>query len=366
MSSLALVQRRIAIRLAALRWEVLALGIAGVVGLLALGLTLAASMRGRADAAPSSSALPITSAKAATLIAATSGAKALEVRATGVEAEKINAALPFSSAPVQAAVPFSAPTGGTAYDRALTCLTQAVYYEAGFEPLSGRRAVAQVIINRSRHPAFPKSICGVVYQRNATPICQFTFVCDGSLTRPAGAAAWSEARKVAEAALAGYVEGSVGQATHYHANYVAPYWAPMLAKITQIGAHIFYRWPGAWGQRSAFTGRYIGEPSDPASLRPVLRPVVLPEGEALPPGAIAPAQLTFEQDKTVRRAANDVGGLLDTSKEWRLTIPGPEESGSRTKALMAQQQATPTVPAQAVAVAAVTTASSGSAALANE
>ena len=151
--------------------------------------------------------------------------------------------------------------------RALLCLTQAVYYEAGFEPLEGRRAVAQVVLNRMRHPAFPKSVCGVVYQSNGR-VCQFTFVCDGALYRAPARGAWQQAEEVARAALAGYVERAVGEATHYHADYVAPRWAPLLAKVAQIGQHIFYRWPGAWGQPAAFTGRYIGEPRDPLSMRP--------------------------------------------------------------------------------------------------
>ncbi|GAA4024024.1 hypothetical protein GCM10022280_26050 [Sphingomonas swuensis] len=364
MSGIALYRRRLAIRLTALRLDMVALGLVGLLALGALGLTLAASMRGRADAALPT-ALPVVPAQARALISATSGAQSLEVRATGQAAEQINAALPFDRAPVQAAAPFAAPTGGTSYDRALTCLTQAVYYEAGFEPVEGRRAVAQVILNRMRHPAFPKSVCGVVYQRNQTPICQFTFVCDGSLLRPAAVGAWAEARKVAAAALAGYVEASVGQATHYHADYVAPYWAPMLAKVSKIGAHIFYRWPGAWGQRGAFTGRYIGEPSDPAALRPVLRPVAPITGDEIAAANIPPAQITFEQDKTVRRASNDVGGLMDPSKGWTLSIPDPRDSGSRTKALLAQQQPTP-APRDVAVVAAVTTASTGSAVLANE
>lgn len=363
MSSLALLQRRWAIRIAALRWESLLLGAVALVALAALALTLAATLRSTA-AATASVSLPIVPAQASALIDATSGEQSLEVRATGPEAEQINAALPFSEAPVQPALPFAAPTGGTTYERALTCLTQAVYYEAGYEPLAGRRAVAQVILNRMRHPAFPKSVCGVVYQRNATPICQFTFVCDGSLNRRASAGAWAAAREVAAAALAGYVETSVGQSTHYHADYVAPYWAPMLTKIHKIGAHIFYRWPGSWGQRAAFTGRYIGEPSDPASLRPTAQPAVLAEGAPLPAADVPPAQLTFEQDKTIRRAANDVGGLMDPSKGWRLTIPDPRESPSRARALIASQGQA--VPRDTVVVAAVTTASSGTAALANE
>jgi spore germination cell wall hydrolase CwlJ-like protein len=365
-SRIALVQRRLSIRLAAMRWETMALALAGLAALVALGLTLAAKVRERAEAS-AAVAVPIAPVKASALLHATSSARALEVRAIGQAAEQINAALPFSNTPVEAAAPFLAPTGGTAYDRALTCLSQAVYYEAGYEPLPGRRAVAQVILNRMRHPAFPKSVCGVVYQANATPICQFTFACDGSLNRRASAAAWAEARRVAEAALAGHVETSVGQATHYHADYVAPYWAPMLTKISQIGAHIFYRWPGAWGERGAFTGRYIGEPSDPVALRPENSAPVLAQGEKVSDDvAITPAALTFEQDKTIRRAANDVGGLIDPAKGWQLSIPTPEESAARTRALLAQQEqrAASYSKNPAATVAAVVGASSGTAAAA--
>ena len=102
--------------------------------------------------------------------------------------------------------PSRSPFAGDELDhrRALLCLTQAVYYEAGFEPLAGRRAVAQVVLNRMRHPAFPKSVCGVVYQGRRSPVCQFSFVCDGSLYRAPAPAAWREAKAVAEAALGGY------------------------------------------------------------------------------------------------------------------------------------------------------------------
>jgi hypothetical protein len=68
---------------------------------------------------------------------------------------------------------------------------------------------------------------------------------------------------VAELAIAGRIEPSVGMATHYHANYVLPYWASSLDKITVIGAHIFYKWKGFWGKRASFTGRYTGEQMEP-------------------------------------------------------------------------------------------------------
>jgi hypothetical protein len=94
-----------------------------------------------------------------------------------------------------------------------------------------------------------------------------SFVCNGSLDRRPAPGAWRQAETIARQALYGYVEPSVGEATHYHADYVAPVWAPELAKVAAIGQHIFYRWPGAWGQPSAFTGRYAGEAKNPAAPR---------------------------------------------------------------------------------------------------
>jgi len=186
-----------------------------------------------------------------------------------------------------------------------------------------------------RHPAFPKSVCGVVYQGARDPVCQFSFVCDGSLYRRPEIGAWKVAERIAAAALDGYVEKVVGAATHYHADYVAPYWAPRLAKIAQIGAHIFYRWPGAWGSTAAFTGRYIGEPADPLSLRPPLRQAVLTDGSVVPvedPALAGPP---------ISRAENDVGGLLDTTKGWTLNIPMPSDSNSATKAVADHQTKAP-------------------------
>jgi hypothetical protein len=271
--------------------------------------------------------------KAALLVAATTGESGEVLKAVGEKAELINAAMPFDAAPLHALRPFELSGDGIDHRRALLCLTQAVYYEAGFEPLTGRRAVAQVVLNRMRHPAYPKSVCGVVYQKNSTPVCQFSFVCDGSLYRQPSAEAWREARDIAAAALAGYVEQSVGSATHYHADYVAPRWAPMLAKVAKLGAHIFYRWPGTWGMPAAFTGRYIGEPSDPALLRPALR-VITPAvvGEAVI------AETAPVAGPPIARAPNDVGGLLDTSKGWTLNIPMPTDDGSASRAIAQQQQ----------------------------
>lgn len=174
-------------------------------------------------------------------------------------AEEINALRPFSRLPIRPMPPLVLAAALADQDRALTCLTQAVYYEAAREPLAGQEAVAQVVLNRMRHPAYPKSVCGVVYQGSARMTgCQFTFTCDGSLARAPEPGLWAQARSVAQRALSGHVARDVGSATHYHAVYVSPYWAPTLVKMVQIGAHIFYRWTGPWGEPPAFTGRYAG------------------------------------------------------------------------------------------------------------
>ncbi len=149
---------------------------------------------------------------------------------------------------------------GTGEDRwrALQCLTAAIYYEAASEPDAGQRAVAQVVLNRVAHPAWPNTVCGVVYQGSERPSCQFSFACDGSMARKPMAAFWDRARRVASDALAGYVYAPVGLATHYHTTAVSPYWAPSLTFLGTIGAHRFYRWAGNAGKPAAFTARYAG------------------------------------------------------------------------------------------------------------
>ena len=171
-----------------------------------------------------------------------------------------NASHPIARGPNPAAKPFNLAAEGVLDEaRATDCMTAAIYYEAGFESLEGQRAVAQVVINRLRNPLFPKTVCGVVFQgAERVTGCQFTFTCDGALARKPAEEAWERARKVAVAALDGYVMKKVGNATHYHADYVAPYWSPTLVKVAVVGQHIFYRWTGGMGLPPAFGGRYAG------------------------------------------------------------------------------------------------------------
>ena len=180
----------------------------------------------------------------------------------------LNESIAFSNDIRYPAAPFRFTGDPVARERAVECLTTAIYYEAASEGPEGQQAVAQVILNRVRSPSFPASICAVVYQGSLLKTgCQFSFTCDGSLQRAIWSPEWLRAREIAEAALNGSVMTQVGLSTHYHTIDVVPYWATSLAKEVQVGRHIFYAWPGSWGQPRAFRQRYAGNELDPARLR---------------------------------------------------------------------------------------------------
>jgi len=230
------------------------------------GLTLAAGVAlgvaiglSPEPASVRAAAAPVRAPLAPTPAAADEGV--VRLRDLTPEAARVwNAANPVSTLPNPPARPFRLQAASVLDEaRAVDCLTAAVYYEAAWESPDGQRAVAQVVLNRLRHPAYPKSVCGVVFQgAERRTGCQFTFTCDGSLGRRPAPAAWDRARRVAQDALSGRVMRQVGNATHYHADYVAPYWSPGLVKVAVVGAHVFYRWTGAGGLPPAFAGRYQG------------------------------------------------------------------------------------------------------------
>ena len=130
-----------------------------------------------------------------------------------------------------------------------TCLANAIYFEARSESLRGQAAVAQVVLNRVRNPAYPNSICGVVYQNdNWLNACQFSFACDGKKKRITEPARYKTAKDIAMAVTAGKIFlPEVGSSTHYYASYVNPGWARSMHKMVKIGLHIFYRtYGGGW------------------------------------------------------------------------------------------------------------------------
>jgi hypothetical protein len=228
-----------------------------------------------------------------------------DLPALPVPAAVADALVRAEPAGVVAAAPFftGAASNGDR-GRALECLTAAIYYEAGSEPLAGQQAVAQVVLNRVRHPAFPATVCGVVYQGSERSGCQFSFACDGAMRRVPAAAAWSRAARVAAAALAGYVYAPVGLATHYHTYAVTPAWNRSLVMTDMVGAHLFHRWKGYWGTAGAFRQPYRGgEPvPGPHAARAVDPVVPLVLAAAATPPVTLPA--------TVRPAYADSGAAV--------------------------------------------------------
>lgn len=182
--------------------------------------------------------------------------------------------------------------GSLEKSRDLECLTQAVYYESRGESQAGQQAVAQVVLNRVRHPAFPKSICGVVFQ-HVRGGCQFSFACDGSISRHLESAAWRRAQKVAGAALDGHVHADVGNATHFHVASLGQVWSTGMMKVAQIGSHVFYRFGGAAGAPKMF--RAEPQPSVGPVIEKVNAPRMVVAGFALPAGTAAAATTSAER-----------------------------------------------------------------------
>ncbi|MET3926403.1 cell wall hydrolase [Devosia sp. 2618] len=133
-------------------------------------------------------------------------------------------------------------------DKELWCLATAIYFEARGESYRGQVAVAQVVLNRVKDHRYPNTICGVVYQnqhrRNA---CQFSFACDGIPDTINDRASWAQAEDISKKFTNGELYlTEVGDATHYHATYVRPAWAPRMNRVTQIGLHVFYKFKSGW------------------------------------------------------------------------------------------------------------------------
>lgn len=129
------------------------------------------------------------------------------------------------------------------------CLATGIYFEARGESTKGQAAVAQVILNRVKNPAYPNTVCGVVYQNDHWHNrCQFSFACDGIKDRVTEPYHWRKAQQVALAVSKGEIYlPEVGASTHYYATYVNPRWARSMQKMKKIGTHIFYRtYGGGW------------------------------------------------------------------------------------------------------------------------
>jgi spore germination cell wall hydrolase CwlJ-like protein len=229
------------------------------------------------------------------------------------EARRFNATVPFIDGPISPARKFAYAGSREDRERALTCLASAAWYEAGDDKV-GEQAVVQVVLNRTRHPAFPKTICGVVFEGTSRKTgCQFTFTCDGALRREPSADAWQRARAIADRALSGYVFKKVGNATHYHADWVVPYWSDTLDKLAGVDGHIFYRWRGDWGKAAAFSQHpggieeldpRIADLADPKLLPQAVEEKLTEKGSAQPAAGVILAKTPDGRQHLIAPAAS--------------------------------------------------------------
>lgn len=134
------------------------------------------------------------------------------------------------------AIPQAAPSAE------LDCLARAVYFEARGESIKGQAAVAEVVVNRTQSPYFPRTICGVVQQSGGGG-CQFSFVCDGKSDKIGDRTAWYVAEKIASAYVSGAPRTLTEGATYFHTPAVRPDWSRRFPMTVRIGAHYFYRQP---------------------------------------------------------------------------------------------------------------------------
>ncbi len=216
--------------------------------------------------------------------------------------------------------------GVTAIDRerAHYCLTAAIYYEAASESDDGMRGVAQVVLNRVRHPSFPNTVCGVVFQGSQRPgVCQFTFACDGAMARAPSRAGWLRASRVASAALGGSVFPGVGLATHYHTQAIWPRWGQSLVMTNVVGAHIFHRWRGRWGMPDAFRAPYLGREPAPGPYLPVTEQLEA-SAEGLLPAAL-PAETAGAQLPGAAPAPNP-GALIEQARDTGTPVAALRQS----------------------------------------
>lgn len=141
---------------------------------------------------------------------------------------------PYSAADLDAMPP---ARGG----REWQCLTEALYFEARGESTAGQFAVAEVILNRVDHSAYPDTICGVVNQGTGRRFaCQFTYTCDGRPEEVTDHGIHRRLGQIARIMMDGGPRGLTGGATHYHANWVSPDWARTFPRTAEIGVHLFY------------------------------------------------------------------------------------------------------------------------------
>lgn len=203
-----------------------------------------AGATGDVEAGPRTEIASVDPSTAAALEAIDGIAPQMSVPTPAVASEQL--AYARATAPVTGG--FASGTKVEVSDKELWCLASAIYFEARGESYRGQVAVAQVVLNRVKDHRYPDTICGVVYQnQNRRNSCQFSFACDGIPETINDQKSWAQAEDIANRYTSGELYlTEVGDATHYHATYVRPAWAPRMNKVTQIGLHVFYKFKRGW------------------------------------------------------------------------------------------------------------------------
>ena len=135
-------------------------------------------------------------------------------------------------------------------DKQMSCLAEALYFEARGEPIEGQLAVGEVILNRVEDTRYPSSICKVVNQGTGRRFaCQFTYTCDGKLETVHERKPYEMALKIAKILMTTHDRKLTRGSTHYHSNYVNPKWSKKFERVAKFGRHIFYRQPILLSQR---------------------------------------------------------------------------------------------------------------------
>jgi len=138
-------------------------------------------------------------------------------------------------------------------EKETVCMALGLYHEARGEPTIGQYAVGATILNRVRSSAYPNNVCDVVFQNeHLRNRCQFSFACDGISDIPRNKNSYIKMKRLAkvlltkgiarEAKFMGHAfSASADDMTHYHRYDVYPGWSTGLKKLSQLGAHVFFK-----------------------------------------------------------------------------------------------------------------------------
>ena len=121
-------------------------------------------------------------------------------------------------------------------NKQIECLIKNAYFESRNQGVKGMQAVTWVVLNRTKHPAYPSTPCAVIY----APF-QFEWTRNGKPVQVKEKDAYTQAERVVEGVLSGKLKDNTNSSTHFHSARIKPVWANRLSYTTTIGSHCFYK-----------------------------------------------------------------------------------------------------------------------------